>query len=205
MAAVKGKGENDMSDLPELQPDETVVLQINDVGIRKSPFGMHDELYLTSKALLLQKKNMFGKAKEVLRFPLDRIRVVNGEVQAKMGKKDIVTPTLDVYFEDGFQRFLFTWEKDVKEWIAAINAVVKGEPFEPKGEFDDMMQDMAKMAAFAERISDSVVGSVTRVKDALGIKSHEKVVLKCPSCGASLAGIRGETDICPYCGTCVKF
>ena len=133
------------------------------------------------------------------------VAIIKNARSEKMGKKDIVTPTLDVYFEDGPQRFLFTWEKNVKEWIAAISAVVKGEPFEPKGEFDDMMQDMAKMAAFAERISDSVVGSVTRVKDALGIKSREKVALKCPSCGASLAGIRGETDKCPYCGTCVKF
>ena len=194
-----------MSEMLELLPDETVVMQIDNVGMSKSPFGMRDELYLTNKALLLQKKNMFGKPKEVLRFPLDKIRVVNGEVQAKMGKKDIVTPTLDVYFEDGPQRFLFTWEDDVKEWIAAVSAVVRDEPIVQKGEFDGMMEDMAKMAAFAEGISGSIAGSVTKVKDALGIKSNEKVALKCPSCGASLAGIHGETDKCPYCGTYVKF
>lgn len=194
-----------MSEMLELLPDETVVMQIDNVGMSKSPFGMRDELYLTNKALLLQKKNMFGKPKEVLRFPLDKIRVVNGEVQAKMGKKDIVTPTLDVYFENGPQRFLFTWEDDVKEWISAVSAVVRGEPIVQKGEFDGMMEDMAKMAAFAEGISGSIAGSVTKVKDALGIKSNEKIALKCPSCGASLAGIHGETDKCPYCGTYVKF
>ena len=24
---------------------------------------------------------------------------------------------------------------------------------------------------------------------------------KCPSCGATLTGIKGETEKCPYCGT----
>ena len=28
---------------------------------------------------------------------------------------------------------------------------------------------------------------------------------KCPSCGAALSGIKGETTKCPYCGTFYTF
>ena len=196
-----------MADRLELQPDEAIVRRNDGVGMRSNMFGTDKRhtLILTNKAILLEKKDVFGKTKEVLRFPLSEIRVAEGKVQAVMGQADFVTPSLDVYFTSGPQRFLFTWEKDVKEWIDDIGAVVRGEPIKEKNEYEDLMKDMAEMAAFAEGISGSVAGSINKVKDALGIKSTEKVAMTCPSCGASLAGIRGETDKCPYCGSYVKF
>ena len=190
----------------KLNLEEVVLVRTGGIGYGGSMFGgKNDELILTNQALLLVKKNLFGKSKDILRFPLNDIRIVNGKVQAVMGKKDIATPTLDVYFKSGCESFLFAWKKDVQQWINYINAAVAGEPIPQKGELDDLFEDVEKMAAFMESFSGSVSESINKVKDVLGIKSQEKVAMKCLSCGASLVGVRGETIECPYCGTYVKF
>ena len=74
-----------------------------------------------------------------------------------------------------------------------------------KATLDDLMQDMEKFAVFAENVSGSVSHSIQKVKDALGIKSTEQLAKQCPSCGASVSGVRGEVAKCPYCGSFVKF
>ena len=109
-----------MTNGPKLNPDETVVLRCEGVGYGNTMFGKNHELILTNQAILLQKMGLFGKPKDVLRFPLTEIRVVNGQVQVMMGKKDFVTPSLDVYFESGMESFLITWEKDIRHWIKTI-------------------------------------------------------------------------------------
>ena len=191
-----------MADELNLNPDEAVILSADEIGYGSGPFGGgKNELILTNQALLLKVKGMFGKTKEVRRFPLSGIRVVNGEVQAKLGKKDIVTPSLDVYFDSGTERFFFTWEDDVKTWISHISSVITGAPVPQKGEFDDLFADMAKFSA----VADSVTGSIKKVKGAFGIKSTEQIALHCPGCGASLSGTEGEVGKCPYCGSFVKF
>jgi hypothetical protein len=193
-----------MTNGPKLNPDETVVLRCEGVGYGNTMFGKNHELILTNQAILLQKMGLFGKPKDVLRFPLADIRVVNGQVQVMMGKKDFVTPSLDVYFESGMESFLITWEKDIRQWIKTITALVRGEPLPQQNEFEDLEEDMAKMAAFAENLSGSLSDSIFKVRDALGMKSHEQMAEQCPSCGASLTGLRGEVTQCPYCGSYIK-
>ena len=191
-----------MSEELKLNPDESVIMSANQIGYGNGLFGGgKNELILTNQALLLKVKGMFGNTKEVLRFPLSEIRIVNGQVQALPGKKDIVTPTLDIYFNSGMERFLFIWERDVKNWIEHINSVITGAPVRERGEFDDMFEDMAKLSAVADTLS----GSVNKVKSALGIRSTEQIALRCPGCGASLSGTEGEVGKCPYCGSFVKF
>ena len=192
-----------MSEELKLNPDEAVIMSAEEIGYGSGPFGgsKNNELILTNQALLLKVKGMFGKTKEVLRFPLSEIRIVNGRVQALAGKKDIVTPTLDVYFNSGMERFQFVWDKDVQNWIEHINSVITGAPIPQRGEFDDLFEDMAKFSA----VADSFSGSVNKVKSAFGIKSTEQIALRCPGCGASLSGTVGEVGKCPYCGSFVKF
>jgi hypothetical protein len=192
--------EKNMDEL-KLNPNESVVLRKEQVGYGNSMFGKNSELILTNQAILLVRKGMFGKTKEILRFELNKIRIVNGQVQVLMGKKDIVTPCLDIYFESGTERFLFTWEQDVQECIDNITAIITGTPLVKRDENAEIIKDLE---AFAE-MTDSVSESLYKVKKALGIKSHEKIVVRCPSCGASLSGMRGEVSECPYCGSPVKF
>ena len=183
----------------KLNPDEVVLHQGTGVSRGKVTFGVskRNDLILTNQAILFVKKNLFGKAVEVTRFPLSDLRVVNGKVQAVPGKLDIVTPSLDLYFQSGVERFGFDFESDVKEWIRKITSAVTGEEIPEEDPFA-WVQSTAAMA-------ETAAAAVNKVKDAFGIKSKEEVAVKCPSCGASLKGIRGETAQCPYCESYVKF
>ena len=50
-------------------------------------------------------------------------------------------------------------------------------------------------------MAESVTNTINSLKSSLGIKSTEQVSIRCPSCGATLTGIKGDTVKCPYCGT----
>lgn len=187
-----------------LNPDEVVVLRSAGVGYGKSGFGRSHELVLTDQAIILIRKGAFGRTKDVLRFPLKDIRVVGGQVQAMMGKKDFMTPSLDVYFQAGMESFQFAWENDVKDWINNIRALVTGIPLPQRGEVDEVMENLTKVVTFMDGVDQKVSGSIDKVMASLGIKSHEPATAECPACGASLSGIRREVVKCPYCGTNVK-
>ena len=56
-----------------------------------------------------------------------------------------------------------------------------------------------------EWFAESMTDSVEKIQSVFGIKSTRQVSCKCPSCGASLSGTKGETIQCPYCGTTYTF
>ena len=57
------------------------------------------------------------------------------------------------------------------------------------------------MIAEAMALAESIEAPIEKMRDIFGIKSTKQVSCKCPSCGATLTGIKGETTQCPYCGT----
>ena len=61
-------------------------------------------------------------------------------------------------------------------------------------------------AAVVEPVTaEPVAEPIERIQGLFGIKSDRPVSCKCPSCGAALNGIKGETIKCPYCGTFYTF
>ena len=68
----------------KLNPDESVVLRSEGIGYGKSVFGKDNELVLTNQAIILLRKGPLGKTRDILRFPLEDIRVADGQVQAVM-------------------------------------------------------------------------------------------------------------------------
>ena len=96
-----------------LNPGETVVKRNSEIGCGGSFSRNNNDLILTNQSIILQKKNLFGKVTEVKRFPLSEITVSGNQAQVRLGKKDIVTPTLDIYFSSGMESFRFTWEDEV--------------------------------------------------------------------------------------------
>ena len=175
-----------------LEPGETVLKRICEIGWGSGISRGKNDLILTDKALVLQRKNLFGKDTEALRFPLSDIAISNGQAQVRLGKKDSVTPVLDVYFRSGMESFCFRWEDEVKEWANEINTLLTGQP--PIYRLNTWVEEMAGMAA-------TLTGTVRDVKKALGIRSDVTVSAACPSCGASISGTEGETVCCPYCGS----
>ena len=180
-----------MSTEMRLNPGESVVKKTGEIGYGSGP-SKKNELILTNQSIILIKKNAFEKTKDVVRFPLSEIVISNNQAQAIPGQKDLVTPTLDIYFQSGMESFIFTWEDEVKEWANSINTILTGQPGRYKT--DDWMEDIEN---FADGISDAA----KKVRKAFGIKSTEQVSCRCPSCGASLTGIEGETVQCEYCGS----
>ena len=175
-----------------LNPGETVIKNSPEIGYGGSLSRDNSELILTNQSIILKRRNLFGKVTEIKRFPLSDITVSNNQAQVRLGKKDIVTPTLDIYFTTGRESFRFTWEDDVKEWANEINRLVTGQ--QDIYEIKDWAEDM-------EHIASAIDGSIRKVKRAFGIKETEVVSCKCPACGASISGILGETVQCPYCGS----
>ncbi len=177
-----------------LNPDEAVVDRIGKVGYGGGILQGNNQLILTNQNVILVKKGLLGDVQGVVKFPLSDLRVVNDEAQARLGKPDNMTYTLDLYFNSGVESFRFEWESDVKKWISEISEVVTGK----KVESDDFAW-VGETLAMAESVTNTING----LKSSLGIKSTEKVSMRCPSCGASLTGIKGETIQCPYCGSSV--
>ncbi len=185
-----------MEDEFTLQPGEEVIKRSDEVGIGKEGMfnGTGNSLILTNQSLVLITRGMFHKVKDVQRFPLSDIVVSNGQPQVKMGKMDLVTKTLDVYFQSGEMRFRFNFDDEIKDWIAEITEVITGQKVERKSEDEEFFGEIAAMA-------DSVSHAVGSLKKAFGIKSKEMLSGTCSGCGASLTGHEGETVQCPYCGT----
>ncbi|MBQ3797889.1 MAG: hypothetical protein II842_16705 [Butyrivibrio sp.] len=183
-----------------LLPEEAVVCRDNKVGDGANPIGLkNNELILTNQALIHVKKDLFGKTKEVIRYPLADICMSQGKPQVLLGKGDNVTGSVDVFLQYETVNFKFEWKTDAEEWIASITETVTGEKVERKSPFGDMgdFEDLMNMA-------ESVTGTVKGLKKAFGIASTEAVACKCPSCGAPLSGVEDEVVICPFCGASTK-
>ncbi len=183
----------------QLKPEEAVVYSAQKVGYGDNPFNKNNDLILTNQALIFIKKDLFGKTKEVVRYPLSDICISNGKPQVIKSMINSVNASFDVYLTYGVEKFKFDFSSDVEEWVASTIETITGQKVERKTGFEDFagFDDLVQMA-------DSVANSVNGLKKAFGIKSDEMVACKCSSCGASVSGIIDEVIECPYCGTHVK-
>ena len=116
----------------KLGEDEAVVLRVGKVGYGGGPQILsmfnNNELILTTKNLILLKKNMFGKTEETKYFPLADIKMVDGKPQVRKSNPAHMVHTLDVYFTSGMESFEFEWENEIDDWVANIVSVVTGVP-----------------------------------------------------------------------------
>jgi hypothetical protein len=181
-----------------LQPNEVVLLKDERVVHGGVLSGATDELMLTNLNLVLVKKGVLGNTKGILTFPLSQVKVQNKQAQAAMGKSSNGSAALDVYFLNGQEQFRFQsgGKKKIQTWIANINQAVTGQE----------MPDTAR-TAMALPGSELVAGvlkdtySVFRAKLGPQTGAPVKVAGKCRSCGAPIAGNRGQVVTCEYCGS----
>lgn len=91
----------------DLGLDEVILKQ--DTSVTHDRGGMFDsagdELVLTNQALVVVHKGVFGGVKDVRRFPLSQIKVVNGAPQAVLGRSSSGENQLHVYFASGVEAF----------------------------------------------------------------------------------------------------
>lgn len=92
-----------------LEPSESILIQSISVlceGDGLMP-GYTDELILTNMNIIHVSKGIFGNTKRVQKYPLNQVKIINGEAQAIMGKSTNGTPNLQIYFLNGQVTFKF--------------------------------------------------------------------------------------------------
>ena len=184
-----------------LDSDEGIILRTSNVAYKGTAPYAH-ELILTNKNIILLKKGLFGGTKDVLYFPLNQVKVVNGKVQALVGRHRNGEPRLELYMQNGDVEY-FTFQAITKaeavKWAKNIQKILMNRE---EGEYDP--------ASFAipgtEMIVESIKGTMDTIKGVFNRKTPEemnslKCAVFCPNCGASVVGIKGTTAQCPYCGT----
>ena len=189
-----------------LLPNESIILKTERVK-HGGMFAIYtDDLILTSQNLVVVCKGTFGNTKDVVRYPLNQIKMNNGEPQALLGTAQNGTPQLEVYFLNGQQEafgFQSMGKKEITQWINAICKAVTGHE----------SSTMSTTSAFAipgtKYLAETLKGTVDTFKDTFGIKSKQqgaepsakRVSKKCISCSAPLIGVKGQTVQCKYCDT----
>ena len=157
--------------------------------------GKSSELLLTNLNLIFieSKIKMFKPVYTVLKFPLNQIKIVDGQVQAFILKKPRDW-TLQVLMQNGAETFQFPCEfyerikvkQEVGRWIEQMSLLLTGKS--------------------AENGTDaSLVGEIKNVLGTVGInvksKKPENVTAKCIGCMAPISGEKGQTVRCKYCDT----
>ena len=199
-----------------LMPNEAVILKEVRVA-RSGTMGLYtDELILTNLTLVCVNKNIFGNVKNVIRHPLNQIKVFNGNPQAIVGKKTNGDTALEVYFLNGVETVTFQTgsKKKAKKWAEAIVSAICGQSGESVGTTNsDKDYDPSTVVGAFKEIRDEFKEVGVELMGELGFKRRkkkdkgsstsisEKVGKKCMSCSASLIGIRGQVVKCRYCDT----
>jgi hypothetical protein len=178
-----------------LLPNEVVLVSDDAVVHGKGASG---EVILTNLNLVVMNKGIFGNSNGFQLFPVNQIKIYNGQAQAQMSKARNGREVLVVHFGHGDEEFRFVrgGRQTIQTWIAKINEAVTGEPAVE-----------TEVASRALPGADRVAGVL---KDTLGAFRSKRVATpeapvsvttKCISCGAPVNGRRGQAISCPYCDT----
>lgn len=190
-----------------LQPNEVMVLTEARVAHGGTFAGYTDELILTNLNLVLVKKGVLGNSKGIRVFPLNEVKVYNGQAQAMVGRKANGRPALDVYFLNGQEKFDFQagGTKTILTWVAKINQVVTGQetPESSGTRATPMALPGAELVAGVLKDTFGVfkakLGPGTQSPAKMG--APVKVGGQCRACGAPVTGFQGRQATCEYCSS----
>lgn len=190
----------------QLEPNESVIMQSTDVLHKTGSFmeNYSDELLLTNLNIILISKSMFGKTKSIQKYPLGHLKIINGEVQARLGKNSGGYSELQLYFIGGQEYFQFgsTGKKEIIEWINEISKVLTGHISSVSTEEGRKQTAIPGTEYLARTIKDTV----GVFKDTFGIKPKNgsisgTVTKRCIGCMAPIVGTAGQRIRCSYCDT----
>lgn len=207
----------------DLLPNEAIIMRDSQMKHdRGGKFdSTSDELLLTNLALLVVHKSRWGSVKDVVRFPLEQIKVVNGVPQVIVGLSSEGERQLHVHFYHGIEAFtlgeadddgenffdaLFTPTKEkekrnLNEWREAILCALSGTSFERESSSDQKSGPlgaiMGVVAAGAERVTNTAASFSGGNKPTTPVNKTSK----CIGCRAPLSGKEGQKITCKYCDT----
>ena len=174
-----------------LAANEGIIIQYEGVYHNRK----QSEIVLTNQNLICVEatRGMFKTTYNVFKFPVNQIKVVDGQAQASVVKEGRDW-TLQVLLKNGTEKFKFSGEfyelikkkQEADKWVEQISLLLTGKS--------------------AENITDTtLMGGVKNVLDSIGInvksKKSENITSKCIGCLAPLSGQQGQTVRCKYCDT----
>ncbi|WP_458413057.1 PH domain-containing protein [Schinkia sp. CFF1] len=189
-----------------LEPSESILIQ--STGVLCEGGGLMtaytDELILTNMNIIHVSKGMFGNTKRVQKYPLNQVKIINGEAQAIMGKSTNGIPNLQIYFKNGQVSFKFqnSGKKEIVKYINEISKVLIGK--------ESSRNSVANQFAIpgAEIVTETLKDTIDVFKGTFGIKSKikaadepVKATKKCIGCMSPLSGTKGQSIRCRYCYT----
>lgn len=174
-----------------LAPNEGIIIQYENVCHNRK----RAELVLTNHNLICVEASsgVFKTTYNTIKFPVNQIKVVNGQVQVS-AVKDGDDWALQVLLRNGTEQFTFPSDffdrlkkkQEINRWIDQISLLLTGKS--------------------AENVTDTtVVGEMKNFLGSVGInvktKQPQNVTVKCMGCMAPLSGQQGQVVRCKYCDT----
>ena len=180
-----------------LLPDESIILKSESVFLGNK-LG---ELILTNHNLThIIEKGAFKKKYITSQYPLNQIKSYDGKASVTLGKSN----TLEVHLINGNVAFRFysddfftgkKMKKDCEQFASKINELVTGEKIEYSNSDNRALPG-------TEFIAGTLKGTIDTFKGVFKTPAVEERIAKpCPSCTASLSGVKGSVVKCPYCNT----
>ncbi|WP_313277894.1 hypothetical protein [Timonella senegalensis] len=181
-----------------LQPNEVVLFKDEQVS-HGGPWATYThELMLTNLHIVLTKKGLVGRVKEVQVWSLDQIKVHEQRAQVMSGKAAQGTDALEIYFQNGKEKFGFSSDarKRVNQWISQINQAVTGIEL-------DVPHEKGISIPGSEMLSGMLNDAFSMFKPKRELKAKQTLTIssKCQNCGAPVSGAQGQALVCTYCGS----
>lgn len=198
-----------------LDPGEYAITQLNDVSINNS--AATRDLVLTNRHLYAVTKSLWGgRTKEIVRYRLDQIPVINGQAQAKVQKTDY-EKQLVIQFKTGHALTIGSANKrQYIDFASQINALLTGAATAPSeincttaNELVESVQD-----AFAVLDPRTYLGGKNNTPAQQGVpqpvpqpaqrpatQTPLVVSSRCVGCHAPISGYSGQRVACGYCDT----
>ncbi|WP_225049349.1 hypothetical protein [Lacticaseibacillus kribbianus] len=189
-----------------LLPSESMVFPEETVSTDE--FGSGNTLiFLTNQNIVVVKQSMWGKVKDTLVFPIDHVKIFNGQPQAIVTKgRNSSVAKLDVYFTNDQLSVNFQSLATANKFVRMLNRLVTGaEDIIVDGQAASALPKSEQIAAALKDTIDTFKGTFDRAPKAVTERSsrprNERTTAHCSGCGASLSGLKGRVVTCEYCGT----
>lgn len=182
----------------QLRTDEAIIIESSSILCVGSGAAYTDDLILTNFNIFWIRKGMFGKIKEIIKWPLEHLKIIDGKPQVRKNDRGkYSSPQLQLFFLNYQYSFEFQVDDDkvIACWIKAIYELFGVAP--TKEILEDAEDNM---------ITKAVKGTIRTIRNIFTNDKYEEqhevnVTRKCIGCMAPLTGVKGSIVKCKYCDT----